>query len=289
MRSQRLKSAAAMAAHVAIAALAASTATAAPGRIGAVAGGAVAATMKAPAPFIGPHRAAYTLTLQSSQDQGVLGASGTMTYEVTDACTGWTTAQHLVINYTDRDAHDVTMISDYATFETKDGTRLEFHTRQSSGSDVTERLDGTAVLDRSGGKGHADFTSPEHRRVALPPGTFLPTAHTLAILQASVADKRFLAIPLFDGTGAGGAQDTFVTIGARHYPHTERWSALANFPSTRVHVAFFDRNQIGETPNYEVGTRYFDNGVADDLAMNFGDFVMAGKMTQFEAKAIPRC
>jgi hypothetical protein len=240
-------------------------------------------------PFIGAHHAVYTLSLQSSQDQGVLSARGSMTYDVTDACTGWTTAQHLVIDYTDRDAHDVTMISDYATFETKDGTRLEFHTRQSSGGAVTAQLDGTATLDHSGGKGHADFTSPEHKRVLLPAGTLLPTAHTLAILQASVADKRFIAIPLFDGTGASGVEDTFVTIGARRRPHTEQWSTLSALPSTRVHVAFFDRNQIEEMPNYEVGTRYFDNGVADDLAMNFGDFVMAGKLTEFAAKQIPRC
>jgi len=59
----------------------------------------------ADAPFIGGHHATYALSLQSSQDQGVLSASGTMTYDVEDACTGWTTAQHLVINYTDRDAH----------------------------------------------------------------------------------------------------------------------------------------------------------------------------------------
>jgi hypothetical protein len=134
-------------------------------------------------PSIGAHHAVYTLSLQSTQDQGVLAASGSMTYDVTDACTGWTTAQHLVIDYTDRDAHDVTMISDYATFETKDGTRLEFHTRQSSGGELTEQLDGTATLDHSGGKGHADFTVPERKRVLLPAGTLLPTAHTLAILQ----------------------------------------------------------------------------------------------------------
>jgi hypothetical protein len=27
--------------------------------------------------------------------------------------------------------------------------------------------------------------------------------------------------------------------------------------------------------------RYWSNGVADELAMNFGDFVMNGKLTEF--------
>jgi hypothetical protein len=256
------------------------------------AGGAESAATQAVfdvAPGIAGHRAAYTLSLKSSNDQGVLAASGSMAYDVTDACTGWTTAQHLVINVTDRDGRDTKMVSDYATFETKDGTRLSFHTKQMTDDSVTEQLDGVATLDHSGGHGHADFTAPEHKRVALPPGTMLPNAHTIAVLQAGLSGKRFLAMPLFDGTGGDGAQDSFVTIEAWHTAHTEKWSSLSGLPSGRVHVAFYDRDQKTEMPDYEIGMRYFDNGVADDLAMNFGDFVMAGKLDQFELKKKPRC
>jgi hypothetical protein len=248
-----------------------------------------AASVYTAAPSIAAHRAVYELSLKSSLDQGVLAAKGSMTYDVADACSGLTTTQHLIVNLTDRDGRDLNMISDYATFETKDGTRLEFHTRQMTGSDVTESLDGTAALDHSGGRGHADFSSPEHKRVNLPPGTLLPNAHTLAILEAGLAGKRFLATPLFDGTDANGAQDSFVTIEPWQKPRTEKWSALSGLPSGRVHVAFFGRDQGTETPDYEVGMRYFDNGVADDLAMNFGDFVMAGRLIELEIKPIPRC
>src|SRR5277367_1774714 len=117
---------------------------------------------------VAAHHAVYDLSLKSSLDQGVLAAKGQMSFDITDACTGLTTAQHLSINLTDRDGRDVTMISNYATFETRDGTKLEFHTRQITGSAITEALDGTAELDRSGGRGHADYTSPEHKRVTLP-------------------------------------------------------------------------------------------------------------------------
>jgi hypothetical protein len=247
------------------------------------------AMFDAAAPTIAGHHAFYQLSLQSSTDQGVLSATGSMSYDVTDACTGWTTAQHLIINLTDRDGRDVKMVSDYATFETKDGTHLTFHTKQMTDSSVTEQIDGVATLDRSGGKGHADFTAPERKRVMLPPGTMLPNAHTLAVLQAGLAGKRFLSIPLFDGTGSDGAQDSFTTIENWHASHTEKWSSLSGLPSGRVHVAFFDRDQKTELPDYEIGMRYFDNGVADDLAMNFGDFVMSGKLDQFELKSGPRC
>jgi hypothetical protein len=238
---------------------------------------------------VAAHHAVYDLSLKSSLDQGVLAAKGQMTYDITDVCTGLTTAQHLSIDLTDRDGRDVTMISDYATFETKDGTKLEFHTRQLTGTEITEALDGTASLDRSGGHGHADYTSPEHKRVALPAGTLLPNAHTVTILDAGAAGKRFLATPLFDGTDVNGAEDSFVTIEAWQKPRTEKWSALSTLPSGRVHVAFFGRDQATETPDYEIGMRYFGNGVADELAMNFGDFVMAGRLTELEIRPSPRC
>jgi hypothetical protein len=247
------------------------------------------AMFDAAAPSIAGHRATYGLSLQSSTDQGVLAAHGSMSYDVTDACTGWTSAQHLIINLTDRDGRDIRMVSDYATFETKDGTRLTFHTKQMTDDTVTEQIDGVATLDRSGGHGHADFTAPERKRVQLPPGTMLPNAHTLAILQAGLAGRRFLSVPLFDGTGADGVQDSFVTIEPWHAGHTEKWSSLSGLPSGRVHIAFYDRDQKTEMPDYEIAMRYFDNGVVDNVAMNFGDFVMSGNLDEFELKTAPRC
>lgn len=45
-------------------------------------------------------------------------------------------------------------------------------------------------------------------------------------------------------------------------------------------MAFFDRDAASQQPDYEVGMRYWDNGVADDLTMDFGDFVMKGTLSQ---------
>jgi hypothetical protein len=56
-----------------------------------------------------------------------------------------------------------------------------------------------------------------------------------------------------------------------------------------VHIAFFDRSSATETPNYEIGMTYFANGVADSLAMNFGDFLMNGRLDQLDVRANPKC
>jgi hypothetical protein len=235
------------------------------------------------------HHAVYKLTLDTSKEEAVLAATGTMTYDVLDACTAWTTSQHLVINLTNKDGQDIKMVSDYATLESKDGTHLDFHTRELTDQAVTQQLDGSAVLDRSGGKGHADLTSPQKSTVLLPLGTLLPMAHTAAIIDAATSGKKFLSVPLFDGTGSDGAEDTFVTIETWKKPADQKWPTLSALPFGRVHIAFFDRTNASETPTYEISMQYWANGVADSMVMNFGEFSMDGAMEQFEPRPPAKC
>jgi len=51
-------------------------------------------------------------------------------------------------------------------------------------------------------------------------------------------------------------------------------------------VAFFDRQAASQEPDYEVGMRYWENGIADAMLMDFGDFVMNARLT--ELKHVPR-
>jgi len=132
---------------------------------------------------------------------------------------------------------------------------------------------------------------PAARTMKLPVGTLFPMAHTAAILAAAAAGKKFLSLPLFDGTGTDGAQDTFVTVLDWGAKTDVAWPRLAALPSGRVHISFFDRDKPGggQTPDYEIGMRYFEDGVADDLRMNFGEFVMTGALKTFEPAPPPHC
>ena len=53
-------------------------------------------------------------------------ATGSMAYEVQDACDGWATSQRLQMTLTNRDGQDVQMLSEYTTWESKDGLKLRF-------------------------------------------------------------------------------------------------------------------------------------------------------------------
>ncbi len=226
------------------------------------------------------HRAVYKLTLDHPTGN-TESASGTMAYEVSDSCDGWTVRQRLQLNIVNRDGQPVQMVSDYATYESKDGTRLGFRMQQNTDDAITEQVEGNANLDHLGGAGQVHYTVPRDETKKLPQGTLFPMWHTATIIAAAEAGTKFVQLPLFDGTSADGAQESSVVVVSwDKTPQTAR-PELKNLPSGRVHVAFFKPGKSVIQPDYEVGMRYWENGVADALRMDFGDFIMNGKLDEF--------
>lgn len=231
------------------------------------------------------HRAAYRLALdQVRANSSVATARGAMLYEVGDACEGWTTRQRFTLTLNDRDGQEVETTSDYSTYETKDGRSIRFSLTQTSQGAVSQRIAGEATLGANGA-GFVRYTSPEPKEERLPSGTLLPTTHTIRALAEARAGHRLISVPLFDGTSPDGAQDSTTAISAWLPPQTiERFPQLSSLGSARMRVAFFDRNAAqggsASQPDYEVGLRYFENGVADELKMDFGEFVVNGQMVE---------
>ncbi len=243
----------------------------------------VVASLPARAIDLVSHRAAYRLALDTSRpNQDVESATGAMLYEVVDRCEGWTVQQRFTLHVVSRSGQAYEMSSDYVTWEERQGTRLRFRLRQATDGAVVQSIIGEARLAGLGGSGSVRYTAPEEREIALPPGTLFPIAHTARLIQAAKRGDRILAAPLFDGTNENGAQETNSVIAGRIGPdQSHAQPTLRTLPSWRVRIAFFDPAGSGQ-PEYEVGIRYFANGVADDLRMDFGDFAVSGQLAEYE-------
>jgi hypothetical protein len=227
------------------------------------------------------HRAEYVLEQQQVSGT-VSAASGTMSYEVQDACDGWAVNQRLDLSVTNTDGQKIQLVSEYVTWESKDGHKFRFNMRQTTDGAVTSETAGDATTTADGGEVH--YTAPKQQTVTLPRGTLLPMAHTNITIETAHAGKKFIAVPLFDGTSDAGAQDTSITVQDTKPAGAEgkQWPPLATLPSEHVHIAFFDRKGDTPTPEYEVGMRYWDNGVGDDMLMDFSNFVVHGTLTSLK-------
>ena len=251
--------------------------------------GAPGRAASAPDVPLAAHKAVYDLALERIEGGDTVAASGTMTYQVRDTCTSWATQQQLRLHTVTRDGGASDVLSDYATLEGKDGRHLVFDMKQYADGAVSQQVRGEASISPDG-SGVIHYSEPSRTVVTLPAGTLFPMAHTAAIIRAAEAGRKSIAPLLFDGTGTDGAQYTYVTILGWHAaPSKSDKQALAALGSSRVHVAFFSQKPTAITPDYESAMRYFDNGVADHLVMDFGDFAMKGTMRSFSLARPAHC
>ncbi len=230
--------------------------------------------------------ALYTLTLSKVRSHDVTGATGQMAFDVIDGCTGWGTTQHMTLLIRNADGSLNKSVTDYVTWESKDGKSMTFSLTEAD-NDGAPHVDdaGSAMLNNPDGSGTITYTAPSSVRMKMPAGTLFPTAHTQALLAAGHDGKKFIAPMLFDGTTADGAQATFVAVLGHDGPMPNDFAPLAKLPSTVVDIAFFDRKQNDQNPNFRSQMRYFDDGVSTDILLDFGDFIMTGKLIKLSIPA----
>lgn len=222
----------------------------------------------------------YTLGLSKLRTHDITGATGQMTYDVVDGCTGWATTQHMTLIIRNVDGSLTKSVTDYITWESKDGKTLSFQVRERDNDGKTKIVDaGTATHNGPDNSGVVSYTTPANVQLKLPAGSLFPTQHTEALLAAGRAGDKFIAPLLFDGTSSDGTQASFITVLGHNAPKKGKWPALDKVASTDVDIAFFPRKNDDETPEFRTAMSYYENGVASDLVMDFGDFVMSGKLT----------
>lgn len=240
---------------------------------------AIAAAPVAAASQITGQDAVYTLSLSKLRTHDITGATGRLQFQVVDGCSGWGSYQHMTLIIRNVDGSLSKLISNYTTWESKDGKSMTFRVSQSDGIGKMKVVDaGTATHTGPDDSGIVKFTIPADTTIKLPAGTLFPMQHTEVLLAAAKAKKPFISPLLFDGTSASGAAPTFVTILGDQAPEKTPWPELDHYASTDVSIAFFSRTNQDSTPDFSTTMRYFENGVTTNLALDFGDFVMTGKL-----------
>jgi hypothetical protein len=256
----------------------------------------LAAVPAAIATEIAPHRALYSLSLASTKSaSGVVAASGAMVYEWGETCDGWTVQQRFLLRLQYAEQDNVEVSSTLVTWESKDGLRYRFNERRLRNGELDEEIKGGAKLDGKGKGGTAEFTKPETRQLNLPDGTVFPTEHTLLLIERGQAGESFVSRKVFDGATVENAGQITAVIGPPLRPSPAEKdeklpeSPLLNRPSWRVRLAFFPAESKAEQPDYELGMKLLDNGVSQDMTLDYGDYVIRAKLDDIEALPRPGC
>jgi len=250
------------------------------------------ATTAADAAEIAPHRALYSMSLGTARnDSGVVDARGTMDYEWGETCDGWTIEQRYRLKMRYAETPDVDIVSSFVTWESKDGLRYRFNQKQTRNGELDQDIRGEAKLDAPGKGGSADFTKPKLQTLKLDPGVLFPSAHTILLIDKAHDGENFLSRQVFDGATDENAVQVSAAIGVKITadPAVVKLNPLLQRPGWRVRLAFFPVDASVEKPDYELGMRLLDNGVSQDMVIDYGEYSIRAKLDDIEPLAKPSC
>ena len=242
-----------------------------------------------------PHRALYDLSLvRAHSGSGIAKVAGKMAVEWNNSCTGWAFQYRSVIDVAFHEGAPVQLASNATSWESSDGRIYRFDVRHKTNGSEMEHIAGVAKLTGANGAGQTHFTHPKPLKLDLPAGTLFPVAHSYAIIRTAKkgGTAQFVSRTMFDGMDVRGLYQVNAVIGpvkSSQMNTPDHHGVLKGIPSWSVSLAYFATNSNKSAPEHEIKMRLFANGVADNLIMDFEDFVVRARLSQIELLADPSC
>ena len=241
---------------------------------------------------LAPHRAFYSMSLGTVRSgSGVTSVRGAMYTEWNDSCEGWTLEQRLLLRIVNSHGTNMQTDSKFSSWESRDGLSYRFTNRNLRNGKLHEDLRGSASLGAKGKGGKATFTHPKDKSFKLPADTMFPTRHMIELIERSRRGDKQLFRIVFDGASFDGALEVNAVIGRMVKPGAkkDKVDPLISRPSWPLRLAFFSAKTAKSEPDYELGVRLYDNGVADDFTLDYGDFTVRARLEKIEALPKPSC
>ncbi|USG60155.1 cell envelope integrity EipB family protein [Sneathiella marina] len=236
------------------------------------------------------HQAVYDLKLEElSTNSGIEAVRGRIVLRLEQQCEGIIMNQRMVLEMVNIEGGAI--VSDYnlSTWEDNEGNIMRF--------DMSNRLNGqqidkySGVAQRQEGTASVTFSEPAQDDMELPATVVFPAEHTRSIIEAALSGENLLSAKVFDGNGAEGLSDTLAVIGKKKTfaDPSDVLEELKDRSYWPLQLSFFDLREQMNEPDYEVGMKMFENGVAMDLRLKYQEFSLNGKMSNFSFLEPEKC
>jgi hypothetical protein len=251
---------------------------------------------------LAPHVAIYDLKLTSSRGKRALeSVRGRIVYDFSgSSCEGYA-LQFRQVTELDSGEGKVAL-SDLRTTTWEEGAGKSFRFKSQNYMDRKQIGDVDGQADRARTTVAVKLTKPETKKFDAGRVVF-PTEHMRLLIEAARAGKTLLEIAVFDGSETGEKiYQSLSVIGRRIEPDKKPEDAaadkdtLAGLARWPVTISYFDKaekkaeDQAGEqTPIYAITFEMYENGISRALRLDYGDFVIDGKMSSLEVKNAKAC
>jgi hypothetical protein len=250
---------------------------------------------------LAPHIAIYDLTLKSSRGKRALeSVRGRIVYDFSgSSCEGYALQFRQVTELDSGEGKVALSDLRTTTWEEAEGKSFRFKSQNYMDQQQIGEVDGSADRENSGVA--VKLSKPEDKNFDAGTVVF-PTEHMRLLIEAAEAGKPLLEVDVYDGSESGEKiYHSLSVIGRRIEPDKTVDDAaadkdFANLARWPVTISYFDKaakqadDQPGEqTPIYAISFEMYENGISRALRLDYGDFVIDGKMSSLEVKKTKAC
>lgn len=250
-----------------------------------------------------PHRAIYEISLiRSTSGSGISEMTGRMVYELTGSqCEGYTQNMRFVTRSSNQEGTETTNDLRTSSWEEADGKKLRFSSTQYQNDSIVDASQGDASRTKNGKdeETRVDLTRPAKKRVSFPGNVFFPMQHAAFLIEAARAGKTLVTADIYDGSEKGERYYTTTAVIGKKVERVSIPSAvshkaaadLAGVPAWPMSISYFDSGKDKEDtpPVYELSFSYFENGVTNDLKIDYGEFAIKGELAQLDFLPVSKC
>ena len=244
-----------------------------------------------------PHRAIYDLTLLRASDKASLkDATGKLAFEIDGSiCDGFTVNFRMATKYRQEDG--VSVIDTLSTtYENGASTELRHQSKESVNGTVrdSERIKLTRPTVDAEGTG--ELKSKPNEPFKVPAGAALPMQHQMRLMALGEKGGGRDSSIVYDGSDGTKSFNAISFVGKQkppgsiardaENPAAKALKANAAWPMT---VSYYAMDGDAELPEYQVSFDMYDNGVVTGLVLDYGDFVLSGKLADLKLLDKPSC
>jgi EipB-like len=244
-------------------------------------------------PFVA-HRAAYMISLEKGDGvQAPVAASGLIAYEFRgSACAGYASDFRQVTQLQRNEGEPMASDTRAITFEDAQAKQLRFKIDSTIAQASQPSIDGSATRDAQGGISVA-LKEPTQKTLNLGKDVLFPTQHLFHVIDAARSGVSVLEAHVYDGSDTGEKIfDTLTVIGKEATgPNSDadQAPALKSIRRWPVSISYFDSAKKDASAEYVLSFDLYENGVSGSLKLDYGQFVLAAKLSKLEILPTEPC
>jgi hypothetical protein len=236
------------------------------------------------------HRAVHDLVLdRADADLDIQNMHGQLFYDLSGSkCLGYNLSTRITTETTSKTGGKTASDVRSESWEDYNGDQFKFSFSRYDSNNQSQSVRGSAR--RTGGAVLAEIDAPKKDTASFSGNILFPTQDSVAIMKAALAGQSRLEATVYDGSDGLVVYDTTTVIGPalkeggnaklKAVKNSETLFGLGSWP---VVVSYYNHGQNGiGRPVFAVSFRLYDDGVTDELRLDYGKFVLKGDLSRIE-------